>query len=375
MAGGVQEGDGLAADLGLVGADVLGDAAGLALGHAGGADIVQQGGLAVVHVAHDHHHRSPGHQILGPVLCGVDELLLDGDHHLLLHLAAQLLGDDGGGVEVDKLAQGGHDPVLHQALDHLCAGLLHPAGQLLDGDLVGNLHGQGGLLGDLQLEAAHLLRLLLPALVGEGHLAPALAAGVAELLLVLLPVPASAAGSGAVRHVLELLVVLVQVDVGGLAGVHHLGLGHPAGAGLLGRRLTRLLALLGSGLLLGRPLLRLSAALALLSVLPAALSVLSVLPAVLTVLSAALGAGLLGGSALPGLLRRGGVRVDGLDAADLIILGQVLKEDVQFLVLQVLARLFRSVEVLAQNFNDLLGLHPKVSGQLVHFVLIDNITQ
>ena len=30
MAGGVQEGDGLAADLGLVGADVLGDAAGLA---------------------------------------------------------------------------------------------------------------------------------------------------------------------------------------------------------------------------------------------------------------------------------------------------------------------------------------------------------
>ena len=52
----------------------------------------------------------------------------------------------------------------------------------VDHGIVGNLHGQGGLLGDLQLEAAHLLRLLLPALVGEGHLAPALAAGVAELL-------------------------------------------------------------------------------------------------------------------------------------------------------------------------------------------------
>ena len=54
----------------LIGADVLGDAAGLAGGHVGIADIVQQGGLAVVDVAHDHHHGGAGHQILGLILVG-----------------------------------------------------------------------------------------------------------------------------------------------------------------------------------------------------------------------------------------------------------------------------------------------------------------
>ena len=108
MAGGIQKCDGLAIDLHLIGADVLGDAAGLAAGHVGVADIVQQAGLAVVHVAHDHHHGCPGHQILVLVLMVVDQALLDGDDDLLLHLAAHLIGDDGGGVEVDHLAQGGH---------------------------------------------------------------------------------------------------------------------------------------------------------------------------------------------------------------------------------------------------------------------------
>ncbi len=54
----------------LVSADVLGDAAGLAGGHVGVADIVQQGGLAVVHVAHDHHDGGAGHQVLVLVLGG-----------------------------------------------------------------------------------------------------------------------------------------------------------------------------------------------------------------------------------------------------------------------------------------------------------------
>ena len=40
------------------------------------------------------------------VLGGVDEPLLDGDNDLLFHLAAQLLGNDGGGVEVDDVAEG-----------------------------------------------------------------------------------------------------------------------------------------------------------------------------------------------------------------------------------------------------------------------------
>ena len=60
MARGIQEGDGLAVDLHLIGADVLRDAAGLAGGHVRVADIVQQAGLAVVDVAHDHHDGGAG---------------------------------------------------------------------------------------------------------------------------------------------------------------------------------------------------------------------------------------------------------------------------------------------------------------------------
>ncbi len=57
VAGRVQEGDHLLAVVHLVGADVLGDAAGLARRHLGLADGVQQRGLAVIDVAHDRHHR------------------------------------------------------------------------------------------------------------------------------------------------------------------------------------------------------------------------------------------------------------------------------------------------------------------------------
>ena len=360
----VQEGDGLAVQLDLIGADVLGDAAGLAGGHGRIPNGVQKGGFAVIHVAHDHHYRGTGDQVLRLVLGHVDELFLNGDHDFLFHLAAHFLGDEGGGVVVDHLGQGGHDAVFHQGLDHLRAGFLHPAGQLAHGNLVGNLDGQGRFLGDLQLEAAHLLGLLLPALAGEGNLAPLFAAGVAELLLVLLPVPASAGSAAALGHVLKLLVVFVQVDVGGLPGVHHLGLGHP-GRGLLGlggrlRRLLRLPLLLGTLGLDG--LLRLLG----------------------TGRALAGGLGLLGlrrvlnggGVLLPGsrsrLLRRGRVRVDGLDVAHLMILGEVLKDKIQLLFVQVLAGLLLGGEALPKDLNDLLGLHSKVPSQFVYFILIHN---
>ena len=60
VARGVQERDGAARGLDMVGADVLGDAAGFAGRHLGAADVVQQRGLAVIDVAHDGHHRRTG---------------------------------------------------------------------------------------------------------------------------------------------------------------------------------------------------------------------------------------------------------------------------------------------------------------------------
>ncbi len=60
VAGGVDEGDQLPVVVDLVGADVLGDAAGLAGHHVGLADAVQEERLAVVDVAHDGHDGRAG---------------------------------------------------------------------------------------------------------------------------------------------------------------------------------------------------------------------------------------------------------------------------------------------------------------------------
>ena len=89
----------------LIGADVLRDAAGLAGGDVRVADIVEQARLAVVDVAHDHHHGGAGLELVGGILMVVDELLLNGDDDLLLDLAAELLGDKGRGIEVDHLGK------------------------------------------------------------------------------------------------------------------------------------------------------------------------------------------------------------------------------------------------------------------------------
>ena len=64
VARGVEEGDGLAVVVDLVGADVLGDAAGLAGGDVGLADRVEQRRLAVVDVAHDRDDRRALDEVL-----------------------------------------------------------------------------------------------------------------------------------------------------------------------------------------------------------------------------------------------------------------------------------------------------------------------
>ena len=59
----VDERDRVVVPLDLVGADVLGDAAGLARDDVGGADLVEQQRLAVVDVAHDRDDRRTGPQV------------------------------------------------------------------------------------------------------------------------------------------------------------------------------------------------------------------------------------------------------------------------------------------------------------------------
>ena len=81
---------------------MLGDAAGLALAHAGVSDRVQQSGLTVVDVTHDGHHRRPGLQVFLAALVfavgqveGLQQLtvlvLRADDLDDVVHLAAQQL--------------------------------------------------------------------------------------------------------------------------------------------------------------------------------------------------------------------------------------------------------------------------------------------
>ncbi len=73
----------------LVGADVLGDAAGLFLADVGLADGVQQSGLAVVDVTHHGHHRRTGLEVVLVAL-----VLAVGQVEGLQQLAVLVLGAD-----------------------------------------------------------------------------------------------------------------------------------------------------------------------------------------------------------------------------------------------------------------------------------------
>ncbi len=124
---GVDEGDrpyrAVEVDLDLVGADVLGDAAGLFLADVGLTDGVQQSGLAVVDVTHDGHHRRTGLEVfLAALVLAVGEVeglqqlavLVLGGHDLndVVHLAAEQLE----GLVADRLRRGHHLAEVEQRL-------------------------------------------------------------------------------------------------------------------------------------------------------------------------------------------------------------------------------------------------------------------
>ena len=102
----------------LVGADVLGDAAGLAGHDLGLADGVEQRGLAVVDVAHDRHDRRAVDQVLVGVLelgLGLDVVGRVDD----LDLLGELLGEHLDRLVGERLGERGHLPQAHELLDDL----------------------------------------------------------------------------------------------------------------------------------------------------------------------------------------------------------------------------------------------------------------
>ena len=247
VTGGIQEGNVLIVDLHTVCTDVLGDTACLACGDAGVADGIQKGGLTVVNVTHNAHDGGAGLELIGGILGGIEELLLDGDDHLALHLGSQLLGHESGGIEIHGLVDSDHHAHEHEALDHLTDSDLQTGGQITDHDLVGDLHLEGLLLhGNLLLAGLVLAALHHGLLAGLGSLLLGILLG--ELLVAV-----------GLLHALgdegiQLLIVLGQIHGIAYAGIHHTG--RAAGLGLLHAALGGLAAddglhlemLLGSGL-------------------------------------------------------------------------------------------------------------------------------
>ncbi len=139
VARGVDEGDravlALVLDVHLVGTDVLGDAAGLALDDVLVADRVEQLGLSVVDVTHDGDDRRTrlgvlvllGLEVNGERLQQLAVLVLGRDH---LDVVAQLLAEQAEGVLVDGLGRSDHLAQVEQHLDQRAGLGVDPLGEV-----------------------------------------------------------------------------------------------------------------------------------------------------------------------------------------------------------------------------------------------------
>src|SRR5262245_16528076 len=181
MAWRIDEGDFVTIRRGhLIGADVLGDATGLARGHIRLPDRIEQRGLAVVDVAHDGDHRRPG--LLFLIGIGLaDETFLDVRLRHALGRVPEFLHDQLSRIGVDHIIDLMHGALRHQQLDHVDRSLGHTVGKLLNGDDLGNdhlAHDLVALLYDASL--AKLLPLAPPAQGGKRTLALSLVEGIVD---------------------------------------------------------------------------------------------------------------------------------------------------------------------------------------------------
>ena len=210
MAGGIEEGNRAVVDQDLVRADVLGDAARLTGSDIGIPDRVEQGGLAVVDMAHDHHDRRALDHLVVVVLLDLEQPVLDRDNDLLLDLRADLDRDHRSGVEIEGLVDCRHYAQPHQTFDDLRRGDMQPRRELPDCDLLRNGDREVFPALTLKLEAAHLRVLLL--LAGHHRFAcPPLCAALGQLLLLGRGV---AVAQLALGEVVVLLVVLLHLNLG-----------------------------------------------------------------------------------------------------------------------------------------------------------------
>jgi hypothetical protein len=140
----IEEGDALAAlQLHAVCTDVLGDTTGLTGDHVRFADVIEQGGLAVVDVAHDGDDRRTGRSMRSSTSASSCKVLL----HIgtdELHFEAVLLGDHGEGFGIEALVDAHHHTQREAGLDDVGHRHAHHARQLAGGHEFGDLERHAG---------------------------------------------------------------------------------------------------------------------------------------------------------------------------------------------------------------------------------------
>lgn len=103
---------------------MLGDAARFARSDAAIADVVQQGRLAVVDVAHDGHDRRTRLEVLLAVVEVLgSQLILRGHFRLLFQRDVKIRADKRRSIEVNLAVDGRHVAQQEELLDNLRAGL------------------------------------------------------------------------------------------------------------------------------------------------------------------------------------------------------------------------------------------------------------
>ena len=186
VTGGIEERHHAAWGFDVVGANVLRDTTSFARRHLGAADVVQQRGLAVVHVAHDGDHGRT-RQHLGVLHCrflvGKGFRIVQRRHH---RLVAQFFDHDHGRVLVQGLVDGGHLAQLHELLDDLGGLDRHLVGQFGHSDRLrhvnfqrANLHRRrlGVEIAPVALIATAATRTAAPVVAGPPDASAGVAAG------------------------------------------------------------------------------------------------------------------------------------------------------------------------------------------------------
>ena len=250
MPRGIKEGDFLAGNGNAVCADRLSETARFACGDGGMADGVEQGGFAVVDMAHNAYDRVTRDKGLGRVLAFVEETLFDSDDDSLLRLAAHFIGNEESGIEIDDLVCGRHDAKTDQLFDYDGRGDMQKRCKLVDGDFFADGDLSGRALGFLRSFAAHFCKrftlfFLIALFIVNGFL----------ILLFQLLFSAGDVACLFRRKAVKLFIIFGQIDAGG-AGVDQARFPHARGiltgdsfghAGALAQRgggLLRLLSLL-----------------------------------------------------------------------------------------------------------------------------------